>query len=353
MREVYSQHLIPKLREKYSRLRTLLTVHNIAYQGMFWHWDMNVARLDWKLFNKAQLEFHGQLNFLKAGLVFADLINTVSPTYAREIQTPYYGCGLQGVLSERRHRLFGIVNGVDYGVWDPATDPYLPAHYSVDALTLQGRAMQHKRLCSIAAAFQLTLPPRCLASWRVLLNRRASILTTKASRRLLDDGAQLVVLGEGDPHYHQILSELRERYPQRVHVTIGFDEGLAHQIEAGADLFLMPSLYEPSGLNPPLQACAAQRRRCERRAASPIRWSIPRWQRWRTARRRASASRHSPATPLPEDDATRHRALFQARQTRVAAGRGVGNAGRLVVGPQRGGVRTAWLSELSAATGEI
>lgn len=247
LREVYSQHPNAALRAKYRRVRTLFTVHNIAYQGAFWHWDMNLAGLDWKLFNKNQLEFYGHLNCLKAGLVFSDLINTVSPTYAREIQTPYYGCGLQGVLSERRHRLFGIVNGVDYQSWNSATDRYLPAHYSVEALA------PGKPQCKAALQERCGLPadPKAplLGVVARLVEQKGIDLVVNAAPRLLDDGAQLVVLGEGDPQYHQMLSELRDRYPQRMSLTLGFSEAQAHQIEAGADLFLMPSLYEPSGLN--------------------------------------------------------------------------------------------------------
>lgn len=247
LREVYGQHRDADLRAKYNRVRTLFTVHNIAYQGVFWHWDMNVAGLDWKLFNKNQLEFYGHLNCLKAGLVFADLLNTVSPTYAREIQTPYYGCGLQGVLSDRRHRLFGIVNGVDYQIWDPATDPHLPAHYSVEMIT------PGKSLCKAALQKRCGLPDEptapLLGVVARLVEQKGIDLIVHAAPALLEDGAQLVVLGDGDPQYHHMLSEMRNRYPQRVSLNFGFDEALAHQIEAGTDLFLMPSLYEPSGLN--------------------------------------------------------------------------------------------------------
>jgi starch synthase len=247
LREDYARHPHLGLREKYGRVRTLFTIHNIAYQGIFWHWDMDTARLDWRLFNKSQLEFHGHLNCLKAGLVFADLLNTVSPTYAREIQTPYYGYGLQGVLSERRHRLFGIVNGVDYRVWDPATDPLLPAHFSVDAIG------PGKPQCKAALQKECGLPaePKAplLGVVARLVEQKGVELIGQAAPRLLDDGAQLIVLGEGDPRYHQLLSAVRDRYPQRVSLTFGFDEGFAHRIEAGVDLFLMPSLYEPSGLN--------------------------------------------------------------------------------------------------------
>src|SRR5260370_39368173 len=120
LREEYSLHLLPELSARYGRIRTLFTIHNLAYQGLFWHWDMALTGLDWRLFNYQQLEFYGKLNFLKAGIVFSDAITTVSPTYAREIQTPYYGCGLEGVLAERRDRLTGIVTGVGVTGWEPA-----------------------------------------------------------------------------------------------------------------------------------------------------------------------------------------------------------------------------------------
>ena len=114
-------------RPEFAAVGTLLTIHNLAYQGSFWHWDMPLTGLDWRLFNWRQLEFHGRLNFLKAGLVFADLLSTVSPTYAREIQTPALGCGLDGLLRSRQHDLHGIVNGIDLSVWSPSVEPMLAA----------------------------------------------------------------------------------------------------------------------------------------------------------------------------------------------------------------------------------
>jgi starch synthase len=234
-------------RPGYERLHTLFTIHNIAYQGNFWHWDLPLTGLDWRLFNFQQLEFHGWLSFLKAGIVFSDLLNTVSPSYAREIQTPYYGCGLEGVLAERRDRLFGIVNGVDYAVWDPATDPSLAANY--DAQTVA----EGKPRCKAALQRHYRLPERprtpLLAVVSRLAYQKGIELVCKAAEALLAGDAQLVVLGEGDPAYHRLLQDLRARHPDRVGITLDFDEPLAHQIEAGADLFLMPSLYEPSGLN--------------------------------------------------------------------------------------------------------
>jgi starch synthase len=247
LREVYRRLPDEKLRARYAGIRTLFTIHNIAYQGVFWHWDMALAGLDWRLFNPCQLECYGHLNLLKAGIVFADLINTVSPTYAREIQTPYFGYGLHGVLSERRDRLFGIVNGADYGVWDPARDPHLPAHYDADALTpgkpaCKAQLQRRQGLAVEPAAPLLALVAR-------LVEQKGVDLVGQAAPALLAEGAQLVVLGEGDPAYHRMLEGLRARFPGRVGLTFGFHEPLAHQIEAGADLFLMPSLYEPSGLN--------------------------------------------------------------------------------------------------------
>jgi starch synthase len=247
LREVYNKHPDLDLRANYRNVRVLLTLHNLAYQGSFWHWDMQLTDLDWSLFNPRQLEFYGNLNFLKAGIVYSDLLNTVSPTYAREIQTPYYGCGLQGVLSERRDRLSGIVNGVDYRVWDPARDPHLAAAFDADT------PQPGKSLCKEALQRQGGLEVRADAPLLGVVARLAEQkgidLVAAAGPSLLDAGAQLVVLGDGDPWYQHQLEELRGRYPGRVSLTFGFDEGQAHRIEAGADLFLMPSRYEPSGLN--------------------------------------------------------------------------------------------------------
>jgi starch synthase len=246
LREVYRHYTVPRS-ERYERVKTLFTIHNIAYQGVFWHFDMALARLDWRLFNHRQLEFHGRLNLLKAGIVFSDLINTVSPTYAKEIQTPYYGWGLQGVLTERRDRLFGIVNGVDYRAWDPARDPHLPAHYDADNLE------PGKPQCKAALQRRLALAEEpgapLLGVVARLVEQKGIDLIIKAAPALLQDGAQLAVLGEGDPVYHQMLKDLQARFPGRVGLLLGFDGPLAHQIEAGADLFLMPSWYEPCGLN--------------------------------------------------------------------------------------------------------
>jgi starch synthase len=234
-------------REGYGRIRTLFTVHNLAYQGRFWHWDMLLTGLDWRLFNYRQLEFHDQINFLKAGIVFADIISTVSPTYAKEIQTRAFGDGLDGVLAERRQRLFGIVNGVDYEVWNPATDRHLATNYD------EASVREGKPRCKAALQRRYGLPqePRTPLAGLVarLVAQKGVDLLGKAAESLLKRGMQLAVLGEGDLPYHRMLLALQARYPRQVGVTLAFDEALAHQIEAGADMFLMPSKYEPSGLN--------------------------------------------------------------------------------------------------------
>jgi len=235
-------------RPGYERMRTLFTIHNIAYQGIFWHWDMTLTGLDWKLFNYRQLEFHGRLNFLKAGIVFSDVLTTVSPRYAQEIQTPYYGCGLEGVLAEHKGQLFGIVNGVDYSVWNPATDRNLAATYDV------GSVKRGKPVCKAALQRRYGLPEQPRTPLLGIVSRLAeqkglNLLGKAADAFLQQDDTQLVVLGEGDPIYHRMLQDLQARHPNRVGITLAFDEPLAHQIEAGADIFLMPSLFEPSGLN--------------------------------------------------------------------------------------------------------
>jgi len=245
--EVYNKHPDGALRRRYQALKTVFTIHNIAYQGAFSSDHMALAGLDWRLYNYLQLECYGWLNFLKAALVFSNLLNTVSPTYAREIQTPYYGCGLHNVLRERGDRVFGIVNGVDYKVWNTTDNPRLAAAYNVDAVA-PGKprckaALQEKSNLAVDAQTPL------LGVVARLAEQKGIDLIVKTASSFLQQGCQLVLLGDGDPGYKRMLSDLRGRFPALVSLTFDFDEGLAHQIEAGADMFLMPSLFEPSGLN--------------------------------------------------------------------------------------------------------
>ncbi len=225
---------------------TLLTIHNLAYQGLFPAEQFPFTGLPGSFYTMAGLEFWGQVNVLKGGLVFADALNTVSETYAREIQAAEFGAGLDGVLRDRAKDLSGILNGVDYQVWDPSHDPLLPAQYTAEDLT-------GKRICKehLQREFGLYERPDIPVVGMVtrLVDQKGLDLVAAAVAEMFAMGVQLVVLGTGDPRYEQLLSALTRRYPKRAGVRIGFDNALAHRIEAGADLFLMPSRYEPSGLN--------------------------------------------------------------------------------------------------------
>lgn len=236
-----------RLKAGYRRVRSVFTIHNIAYQGQFGRDVLKLTGLPGWLFNPAQLEFHGHFNFLKAGVVFADAVNTVSPTYAREIRTPEFGCGLDGLLSGIGDKLTGIVNGVDYTEWDPATDPHIAARYDRDTV------FENKPACKADLQRQYKLPEDpaapVLGMVARLVGQKGIDLVMSAAPGFLDLGCQMVFLGEGDPEFHDQLRALQARHPEQVGVHLGFSEGLAHKIEAGADLFLMPSRYEPCGLN--------------------------------------------------------------------------------------------------------
>jgi starch synthase len=227
-------------------VRMLLTIHNLGYQGLFGPEVLAPIALDSRLMNPDQLEFFGRVNFLKAGVAWSDAVSTVSKGYAREIQTPEYGFGLDGFL--RRHGpITGIVNGVDYNEWNPEHDPYIARTYSTGDLS-------GKRLCKQALlaeyglrAGNLDQPVLGIIS-RFAAQKGFDILADAASR-LLQENLSLVVLGSGDLPYETMFRTLAEAYPQKVGLRVGYDTGLAHRIEAGADMFLMPSRYEPCGLN--------------------------------------------------------------------------------------------------------
>lgn len=233
---------------RYQNIACLLTIHNLSYQGKFWHWDMLLTGLDWKYFNWRQMEFHGELNLLKTGIVFADAINTVSPRYAQEIQSSPLGCGLEGVLQHRRDVLTGILNGIDPQEWNPATDPHLPANYDV------GNVFQVKPICKAALQKELGLPceaaiPLVGMIGRLTQQKGFDLLLEVLPRWLQESEVQWVILGMGQPEYHKALTALAERFPRKLVLRLEFSNPLAHRIEAGADMFLMPSRFEPCGLN--------------------------------------------------------------------------------------------------------
>lgn len=227
------------------RTRSVLTIHNLGYQGLFPAEQFPSTGLPSHLFTPAALEFYGQVNVLKGGLVFADLLTTVSPTYSQEIQTAEYGCGLEGVITERRSALSGIVNGIDTDSWNPATDQHLAASYSVAGLSGKAR-------CKKALQRELGLRPlKCplLGVIARLTSQKGIDLVIDVLPELMELDVQVVILGTGDPQYEQQVLALAQRYPEKIAVRNAFDEGLAHRIEAGADMFLMPSRYEPCGLS--------------------------------------------------------------------------------------------------------
>jgi len=220
----------------------------MAFQGTFWHWDMLLTGIDWKYFNWHQMEFHDNLNLLKTGVVFADSINTVSPRYAQEIQTHPLGCGLEGVLSHRSDVLTGIVNGVDYSIWNPALDHHLPKKFGPDD-------WEHgKRACKLALQQEMTLPENpdvpVVGIVGRLTDQKGFDLVSKVMMQWAHSReVQWVILGTGQPKYHEMLQQLASEFPQKVAVRLEFSDPLAHRIEAGADMFLMPSRFEPCGLN--------------------------------------------------------------------------------------------------------
>lgn len=227
---------------------TIMTIHNMAYQGQFWHWDMLLTGLDWKYFNWHQMEFHGHLNLLKTGIVFADAITTVSQQYAYEIQHPPHGCGLEDVLRNRRDALSGILNGVSYREWDPEHDPLIAQNFNAS------NWRDGKMRCKAALQQRMGLPVEANTPLLGLVGRLADqkgwdLVTDVMQRWLESRPVQWVILGTGDPFYHDRLQEFCRRAPQRVAAKLEFSNELAHQIEAGADLFVMPSRYEPCGLN--------------------------------------------------------------------------------------------------------
>jgi starch synthase len=234
LEEFYRPHLGP--------IGTLLTVHNLAYQGAF-----EASTLARAGINRRQIESHGRVNYLRAGLFAADMISTVSPTYAREIQTPEYGCGLDGLLRSRRDDLKGIVNGIDTALWSPSREPMLAARYDLTNYATG------KAACKAALQRRLSLPERpdvpLFAQVGRLDPQKGWDLLLGVADDLLSGEVQLVVLGEGQPRYHERLDWLADRHPGKLRVVLDFSNVLAHQIEAGADVFLMPSLYEPCGLN--------------------------------------------------------------------------------------------------------
>jgi starch synthase len=229
-----------------ARTPALLTIHNLAFQGNFERAWLDRLGIGQDHFTVDRLEFHGRISFLKGGLVYAKALTTVSPTYAREIQTAEFGCGLEGLLRERRGALTGILNGIDTVEWDPAGDPHLPQRYDAQSLekkALNKQALQKKLNLELRADIPL------LGFVGRATQQKGVDLIAGAIHELAGLPAQFALLGKGERELEGALSAAAGRHPGRVAMASAFDEGLAHLIEAGSDLFLMPSRFEPCGLN--------------------------------------------------------------------------------------------------------
>jgi len=227
------------------RPRTVMTIHNIAYQGVFDRGFLRDLWLDPAWFHPEGIEFYGQINFLKAGLAFADRITTVSPTYAREIQQPGMGAALEGLLARRSRELTGILNGVDTRIWNPSADPLLEYHYNAKSLSAK---KLNKNILQTAMGLDASSEDPLFAVVSRLADQKGLDLVLENVAYLIQLNAQLLVLGTGDPTLESGFLEASKAHPGRVAAVIGYDEGQAHRIMAGADVILVPSRQEPCGL---------------------------------------------------------------------------------------------------------
>lgn len=229
----------------YNKIATLFTIHNLQYQGVFPQDTLCLVGLSDQYFKPELLEFYGQINFMKAGLLFADLLNTVSKKYALEIQTSEFGQKLDGLLRKRAQDLYGIVNGIDHDVFNPETDECIYHNYS---LTTINEKKENKKSLQREMGLPVSDTPLLGLTTR-LVDQKGLDLVTEIFEEIMDLGVQFVLLGSGEDHYQKIFAELKMKYPQQTGANIGFNAELAQKIYAGSDIFLMPSRFEPCGLS--------------------------------------------------------------------------------------------------------
>jgi starch synthase len=236
----------PLLAMRAHRPATVFTIHNLAYQGLF-DWDtFEALKLPTEFWRTEAMEFHDHFSFIKGGLVFADWLTTVSPTYASEIQSAEFGYGLEGLISHRKHNLTGIVNGVDYSVWNPGRDTQIPVQYNARCLF---HKMENKRALQDHFGLPVDSSRPLFAVISRLVEQKGIDLILDILPELVAQDAQLVILGSGDPLIESAINKACGEWPQHIAAFLGYNEALAHHIEAGADIFLMPSRFEPCGLN--------------------------------------------------------------------------------------------------------
>ncbi len=242
---LYLKHR-PDIAGPLGEVPSLITIHNMAYQGLFPSEGLGIAGIPEGLYTMEGVEFYGKINLLKGGILYADAVSTVSRKYSREIMTPEFGAGLENLLRLREDSLHGILNGVDYEVWNPARDPHLPARYSIGNLSGKARCKD-----DILKSFDLpsgTGKP-LMATISRIIDQKGFDIVAAALPSLFELGFSYILLGTGERRYRDLYSDMARRHPDRMSVKYAYDETLAHRIEAGADFFLMPSRFEPCGLN--------------------------------------------------------------------------------------------------------
>jgi len=225
--------------------RSLLTIHNMAYQGSFKRAQMPQTGLGWDYFGMSGIEFYGKVNLLKGGIVYADHINTVSPTYAAEVLTEEGGCGLEGVLGNRKERFTGILNGIDYRIWNPQGDGFIARNFSAQNI---GFKKDNKRVLQEACGLRVSERSPMMGFVGRLVGQKGVDLVLQVLPELCGKGAQVVVLGKGDARFEDAMLDLVQKFPGCLFFSSSFDDHLAHQIYAGSDIFLMPSRFEPCGI---------------------------------------------------------------------------------------------------------
>lgn len=233
--------------EDFKNIVSLLTLHNLAYQGVYPKRFYEALGLDWKYFTSAVFESYDHINLLKGGIYFADMVNTVSPTYSREVRKPFGGFGLAPILNKKKDAFVGILNGVDYSIWSPENDKYIPANYSLK--NLAGKKICKRELQRLFNLNQIENAPLIGVIGRFVEQKGFHLIAQILDNILANTNSQFVILGSGSPELENYFKAIPGLYPGRFGSYIGFSDELAHLIEAGADFFLMPSLFEPCGLN--------------------------------------------------------------------------------------------------------
>ena len=230
-----------------SKIETLFTIHNIGYQGLFPNESLEKIGVPRRFYNIRGMEYYGKISLLKTGIVYSTAVSTVSKGYAREILTPEYGCGMDGILKTRASQLYGIINGVDYSKWDPAVDKLIAQNY--DSETVEVKIECKEDLIKSVGFTSVALKRPLIGIISRLAEQKGIDLIVNAAKEIIDLGANIVILGTGDKKYNTLCEDIATEHPKNISSHIKFDNTLAHKIEAGSDMFVMPSRYEPCGLN--------------------------------------------------------------------------------------------------------